>query len=262
MSDFNVLDIINDETIRTYEKKEEKIYYKNILKNEKNDFPIIEIEELANSLINFGLQQNLVVYKEDNNYKLLSGERRLTAIEYIFKNNIELSEERKKELEYPLCRIEKGIKDKDLLELLIFETNIQSRANGDWNKLGIVKKYLDLLNVCENKKLIKTEKGQIKTLLSKKFNISERTAVKYNVILNKENDEILESIKNGELSINGAYKKVQKENNKPTDNTWEDLESELCKKLNTKVSFKKKSFVIHFENVEELNRLLEIMNLE
>lgn len=55
-----------------------------IKKNENNGFAKKKIEELAQDIKTGGLEQPLVVYKlEDGNYKLLTGERRLTAIDQL-----------------------------------------------------------------------------------------------------------------------------------------------------------------------------------
>lgn len=53
-----------------------------IRKNEKNDFPIVEIERLEWSILHFGLLEALSVHylPEINMYELESGERRYTAI--------------------------------------------------------------------------------------------------------------------------------------------------------------------------------------
>ena len=54
--------------------------------------------------------------------------------------------------------------------------------------------------------------------------------------------------------------KITKSSN--TKNEYQFIENELCEKLGTKVRIKKNKIEISFVNSNDLNRLLEIMNLE
>lgn len=61
------------------------IDYEKIIPNPLNDAPIIQIEELASSILEIGLKEPLNVYKVGNQYVLDGGQRRYTAIkDYIF----------------------------------------------------------------------------------------------------------------------------------------------------------------------------------
>lgn len=76
--------------METSQKAEIKyIEFEKIRRNELNDAPIIQLEELANSILENGLKEPLNVYRtEDGNYVIDGGERRYTAImKFIFACN-------------------------------------------------------------------------------------------------------------------------------------------------------------------------------
>ena len=54
----------------------------------------------------------------------------------------------------------------------------------------------------------------------------------------------------------------QIQKHRPKTNEYQYLEEELCDKLGTKVKIKANKIEISFVNGNDLNRLLEIMNLE
>ena len=49
---------------------------------------------------------------------------------------------------------------------------------------------------------------------------------------------------------------------KPENNEYIYLQEELCEKLGTKVKIRKNKIEINFTNTNDLNRLLEIMNID
>ena len=63
-----------------------------------------------------------------------------------------------------------------------------------------------------------------------------------------------------ELSSNTDIKRVSPVVRKEKNNEYENVERMLKEKLGTKVKIGNKKLTISFENVQDLNRILEIMN--
>ena len=80
--------LLNDESIKLAGKHLEVTYIarERIEKNPKNRVSIDGIEELALDIKRAGLEQPLVVYPKDDGYMLLTGERRLTAIDSLIES--------------------------------------------------------------------------------------------------------------------------------------------------------------------------------
>lgn len=271
MPAFDVMSLLNEKSKSEAVKDNERIYYKNIIPHEKNEFEIENIEELATSIATVGLEQNLVVKETEdpNSYQLITGHRRLAAIKYIFDNQIEVDEKIRKEIENPLCKIISKEEDSLVTEFRLFETNMQARPNKDYEMMGIIDKYISLIKQAKEKGILingKSINGQTKELLSKQFGISERTAVKYSVVLKNEDQELKEKVMSGEMTINSAYNEIQEKKKEKKHRTVDkfvlDLQNKIESKVQTKVEIKPKKVSFYYENTDDLNRLLEVLGLD
>ena len=65
-----------------------------------------------------------------------------------------------------------------------------------------------------------------------------------------------------EISSNSDIKRVSPVVRKPKDSKYDLLERKLKEKLGTKVKIGDKKITISFTNVQDLNRILEIMNFD
>jgi ParB family chromosome partitioning protein len=88
---------------------------------------------------------------------------------------------------------------------------------------------------------------------------------------NKEQQKsLVERIKKEKISVheledltsNEQYKRKNKVTKTNKNNEYKYLEEELNEKLGTKVKIKNNKLEIYFANTNDLNRILEIMNLE
>lgn len=281
MSGFSVMDLINSNSKAEAVRDNERVRYDEIVPNEKNEFDLQAIEELAQSIATIGLEQNLVIKETDepNVYLLVTGHRRLEAIKYIFETGMEIDDKIRMEIERPLCKIIPKNEDPLVTEIRLFETNMQARANKDYEMIGIIDKYLSLIQQAKEKGLLvngKEVKGKTKEILAERFGISPRTAGKYTTILKAENEELKEKVMSGEMTVNSAYNQVQEERrqeeenkeNKPKKKEKEeniyinDLANKIQSKLQTKVEIKGKKLSFHFADEEDLNGLLGKLGLE
>lgn len=269
---FDVMSLLNENSKSEAVKDNERVDYRNIIPHENNEFDLQSIEELAESIATVGLEQNLVVKETDdpNTYQLVTGHRRWSAIKYIFDHEIEIDEKIRKDIERPLCKIISKEEDPLVTEFRLFETNMQARANKDYEMLGIIDKYLSLIQRAKEKGILingKAVKGKTKELLSQQFGISERTAVKYSVVLKTEDEELKDKVLSGELTVNSAYNEIQSKTrkkdkkNKPVDKFIIDLQDKIESKVQTKVEIKPKKVSFYYENTDDLNRLLDLLGL-
>ena len=130
---------IPDTAPRTFKR----ISYQKIKSSELNDYPIDNIEEMEQLLLQYGLLNPLNVnYIEDNDiYELESGDRRLHALQNLFQRyeNIDGVEDT---VEYKLyyknihplyvngidCMVEKGDTDRDSVRARIERTTFQHQS--------------------------------------------------------------------------------------------------------------------------------------
>ena len=135
----------NVKTIEELEAKDnfkvEYIDIKNIKRNEKNFYDIVNIDELAEDIKMNGLNHNLVVRKlDDNNYELISGERRYTALSKLVK-------EGNKIFALVPCKV---IEANDIdAEIILIQANAQTRELTEKEKLEQINK-LNILYKTKN----------------------------------------------------------------------------------------------------------------
>ena len=145
-----------------------------------NPYPLSEMEDLIESIKQFGLEQSLLVQEqEDDTYLIVAGHRRYNAIKTILETD---DTEEYDELTQVYCRIISKDEDPILVRIRLHDTNLQSRPllkMSDEEKINIVEEYTELLNTArKNKILINGKKvtGRTRDILAERFNISPRTA--------------------------------------------------------------------------------------
>lgn len=146
----------------------------------KNPYPITELQDLIDSIKHYGLEQNLVVKKVENNkFQVVSGHRRYYAIQQI------LEHDEKNEyayLEELYCKIINTEENEIITNLRLHETNFQNRnllKLKEEEKLAIVEDYLHYLDLVRQNNLKingKEIKGKTREILAERFNISESSA--------------------------------------------------------------------------------------
>lgn len=173
------LDMIVDKEIKINSKpKMMKIDIDDINTNYLNFYNIENIDELKNDIETNGLYRPLEVYPCDNQYKLIGGQRRYTALK-------ELIEEDKIDSEIQ-CLVYKAPADKTDELLQIITSNV-SRMLDEEEKVTITKKLLELL---EEKPEIKATGVATRDFLAAYLGCSPRTAQKYkNKAEGKEEEE-------------------------------------------------------------------------
>ena len=273
---FNIEDI-------NYNKIEEKII-ETADENEVKELPIEKLRvnpyqprktfneeslrELAESIKEHGVIQPIIVKKSIKDYEIVAGERRYRASRLAGKKTIpaiirDFTDEQMMEIAVlenlqreDLNAIEEAMAYNNLME----HQNLTQEALA--KKVGKSRSYvtnmLGLLTLPpEVKQLVK--QGKISTSHARtlsKIDDREKVIDLANKIVNENLNvrQLEEETKTEELP-----KKV-KQNRSTQNNEYKHLEQDLENYLGTKVKIKNKKLEINFENNNDLNRILEIIN--
>ncbi|MBC5858152.1 ParB/RepB/Spo0J family partition protein [Campylobacter jejuni] len=229
----------------------------------RKNFDQEALDELANSIKEFGLIQPIIVFKKNNKFVLVAGERRLRAVKALGKKEI-------------LAFIA-DIDENKLRELALIE-NIQ-REN--LNPIELANSYKDLMQVHkitqENlAELIHKSRTQITNTL-RLLNLDIKTQeliasgkisqghAKVLVGLDQKDEKMLvDSIIGQKLNVRDTEKIVKKiKNNENLPNQEFEDEIKKLKQILNRFGFdcknKNNDFVIHLENIDEIKKLIKML---
>lgn len=174
--------------------KVEYIDIKDIKRNEKNFYEIVNVDELAEDIKMNGLNHNLVVRKlENGTYELISGERRYTALNKLVQEGNNL-------FALVPCKV---IEANDIdAEIILIQANAQTRELSDLEKLEQVKRLTELYKT----KKANGEKipGKVRELIANDLKLSSTQVSRYERINSKLIPELKEILENGNLTIANA----------------------------------------------------------
>ncbi|EOU3301125.1 ParB/RepB/Spo0J family partition protein [Campylobacter jejuni] len=229
----------------------------------RKNFDQEALDELASSIKEFGLIQPIIVFKKNNKFILIAGERRLRAVKALGKKEI-------------LAFIA-DIDENKLRELALIE-NIQ-REN--LNPIELANSYKDLMQVHkitqENlAELIHKSRTQITNTL-RLLNLDIRTQeliasgkisqghAKVLVGLDQKDEKMLvDSIIGQKLNVRDTEKIVKKiKNNESLPNQEFEDEIKKLKQILNRFGFdcknKNNDFVIHLENIDKIKKLIKML---
>ena len=226
------------------------------------------LNELAASIKEHGVFQPIIVKKTVKGYDIVAGERRfraskkagLTTIPAIIEDfsddemmQISLLENLQRE---DLTAIEEAKAYKSIIEASnITQDELAKRVGKSrshiTNMLGLLKLPTNVQDLVLYNKI---SMGHAR-VLSKLENID-----KINELADLIMKQDLSVRELEEISSDSNIKKVSPVVRKPKDGKYDILERKLKEKLGTKVKITDKKLTISFENVQDLNRILEIMN--
>ena len=237
----------------------------------RKNFDEEALQELAHSIKEHGVFQPIIVKKSIKGYEIIAGERRvkasklagLTEIPAIIRDfndtqmmEIALLENLQRE---DLNAIEEASAYKKLQETLALTqeelaTRLGKSRSHITNMIGLlslpqdIQKYIieDKISMGHARVLSKLEDHNQQHSLANKI-IDEGISVRELEDLTKSQEE---------------FTRKRQIIKKPETNEYIYLQEELCEKLGTKVKIRKNKIEINFTNTNDLNRLLEIMNID
>lgn len=263
MGKFNVLDILNtnsqNEKSINNDFKITMIDIDDINDSKSNFYDTEDIEDLVNSIEMFGIQQNLIVKKIDNNkFELIAGHRRKLAC-------LKLVQEGKEEYKKVPCIIESS--NYDIREkLLLICTNSTARVLSDYEKVEQVKQLKELL--IEYKKEHKLP-GRIRSLVADTLNISQTQVARMDSIANNLSDNFKNELKEDKINISTAYEISGLDKNKQKEIYEITKEKESSENVTFNISLKEIKKIKELEKqetdkiiTEELEYVAEPENIE
>ena len=186
-----------------------------IYKNPKNEYSISDIENLADLIYVMGLREPLGVKPEGSGYKLIEGERRLTAIDKLIADG-------KWEGDIPCIIREKELKvnldilsdeEKELLEIAGTNAGQRKYSEADYlfevEKLEPIYKKLKASGIGEftyesdtGEKITQSLTGKkSRELLAERLNVSPAQVGKISKVANSGTEELKEAVKDGTANI-------------------------------------------------------------
>ena len=229
---------------------------KDIERNKKNFYEIVNVDELAEDIKMNGLNHNLVVRKLDNGkYELISGERRYTALTQLVEQGNEI-------FALVPCKV---IEANDIdSEIILIQANAQTRELTEIEKLEQVKRLTELYKT--KKKNGEKVPGKIREIIANDLKLSPTQVGRYERINKNLIPELKEILENGNLTIANAseFSSLSEDNQKvilEIINNKVEISKEEATEL--KVKLKK----LEQEKADELKRsenekLVEIRKIE
>ena len=228
------------------------------------------LQELSNSIKEHGVFQPIIVKRSIKGYEIIAGERRvkasqlagLTEIPAIIRDfndtqmmEIALLENLQRE---NLTAMEEANAYKKLQETLSITQEDLARRLGKsrshiTNMIGLLTLPDDIQEEVNNKMI---SMGHAR-VLSKLDNREQQRQLADKIIKEGISVRDLE-----ELSQKPMITKANPQKRKHETNEYAYLQEEMSEKLGTKVSIKKNKIEIHFVNNSDLNRILELLNIE
>ena len=227
------------------------------------------LNELASSIKEHGIFQPIIVKKGIKGYEIIAGERRVKAAKIAGLTEIPA--------------IIRDFNDQEMMEIALLE-NLQREDLNAIEEATAYKKLQESLNVTQEElaKRLGKSRSHITNmlgLLSLPDNIqkdiqNKEISMAHARVLSKLNDKeqqnnLVQKIKSDKISVHELEDLTSDEQytrknkiTKTKTNEFKYLEDELSEKLGTKVKIKNNKLEIYFANTNDLNRILEIMNME
>ena len=226
------------------------------------------LNELAESIKEHGVFQPIIVKKSIKGYEIVAGERRFRASKLAGKETIPA--------------IVRNFTDEEMMEIAVLE-NLQRENLNVVDEANAYKTLMTNLNLTQEQvsKRVNKSRSHITNLLGI-LSLPEDvlTLVKENKLtmgharclsklsdiekINELTKKVLEeNLSVRELEALASGEEIERKNKivkKPKSNEYTSLEKELTEYYGTKVKIANKKLIISFENNQDLNRILEMIN--
>ena len=233
----------------------------------RKNFDEEALNELASSIKEHGVFQPIIVKKSIKGYEIIAGERRFRASKLAGMQTIPA--------------IVKDFSDEEMMQIALLE-NLQRENLTSIEEAKAYKSIIESMNITQDelaKKVGKSRSHVTNILGLLKLPASVQDMVLYNKlsmgharVLSKLDDpktieDLAQRVITEDLSVRKleslVYDNEEKEvkTKKNTNNEYKYMENFLKEKLGTNVKINNNKISIKFSNVQDLNRILEIMNI-
>ena len=234
----------------------------------RKNFDEEALNELASSIKEHGVFQPIIVKKSIKGYEIIAGERRFRASKLAGIQTIPA--------------IVKDFSDEEMMQIALLE-NLQRENLTSIEEAKAYKSIIESMNITQDelaKKVGKSRSHVTNILGLLKLPASVQDMVLYNKlsmgharVLSKLDDpktieDLAQRVITEDLSVRKleslVYDNEEKEvkNKKSSNNEYKYMENFLKEKLGTNVKINNNKISIKFSNVQDLNRILEIMNID
>lgn len=234
----------------------------------RKNFDEEALNELASSIKEHGVFQPIIVKKSIKGYDIIAGERRFRASKLAGMQTIPA--------------IVKDFSDEEMMQIALLE-NLQRENLTSIEEAKAYKSIIESMNITQDelaKKVGKSRSHVTNILGLLKLPASVQDMVLYNKlsmgharVLSKLDDpktieDLAQRVITEDLSVRKleslVYDNEEKEvkTKKSSNNEYKYMENFLKEKLGTNVKINNNKISIKFSNVQDLNRILEIMNID
>ena len=234
----------------------------------RKNFDEEALNELASSIKEHGVFQPIIVKKSIKGYEIIAGERRFRASKLAGMQTIPA--------------IVKDFLDEEMMQIALLE-NLQRENLTSIEEAKAYKSIIESMNITQDelaKKVGKSRSHVTNILGLLKLPASVQDMVLYNKlsmgharVLSKLDDpktieDLAQRVITEDLSVRKlesiVYDNEEKEvkTKKSSNNEYKYMEDFLKEKLGTNVKINNNKISIKFSNVQDLNRILEIMNID
>lgn len=234
----------------------------------RKNFDEEALNELASSIKEHGVFQPIIVKKSIKGYEIIAGERRFRASKLAGMQIIPA--------------IVKDFSDEEMMQIALLE-NLQRENLTSIEEAKAYKSIIESMNITQDElaKKVGKSRSHITNILGLlKLPASVQDMVLYNKlsmgharVLSKLDDpkiveDLAQRVITEDLSVRKlesiVYDNEEKEvkTKKNTNNEYKYMENFLKEKLGTNVKINNNKISIKFSNVQDLNRILEIMNID
>lgn len=234
----------------------------------RKNFDEEALNELASSIKEHGVFQPIIVKKSIKGYEIIAGERRFRASKLAGMQTIPA--------------IVKDFSDEEMMQIALLE-NLQRENLTSIEEAKAYKSIIESMNITQDElaKKVGKSRSHITNILGLlKLPASVQDMVLYNKlsmgharVLSKLDDpkiveDLAQRVITEDLSVRKlesiVYDNEEKEvkTKKNTNNEYKYMENFLKEKLGTNVKINNNKISIKFSNVQDLNRILEIMNID
>lgn len=228
------------------------------------------LQELADSIKEHGVFQPIIVKKSIKGYEIIAGERRFRASKIAGKTTIPA--------------IVRAFTDEQMMEIALLE-NLQRENLNVMEEAKAYKQMIERLNLTQEELAKKVGKSrshitnilgllrlpeEVTTLIEKKELSMGHARVLSKLEDKQEAIRIAQKVVEEDLPVReierltegNTYEKTVKIERKKKTNEYKYVEELLKEKLDTRVHIKEHKIEINFQNVADLNRILEILNIK
>lgn len=225
--------------------------------------------ELSESIKEHGVFQPIIIKKSIKGYEIIAGERRVRASKLAGLDKVPA--------------IIRNLNDEQMMEIALLE-NLQRENLSAIEEAKAYKSMIDNLHLTQEELSRKVGKSRshITNILGllrlpsevQEMVVNKQISMGHARVLSKleSDDKIIEmahEIVENKLPVRSVEEKSQDKEKKvkvtktkiPSRSEFAHLEETLKEKLDAKVKIKDKKMIISFENVADLNRILEILNI-